>query len=231
MVPTVNTANMSNLNSSSSSTIPNTSMNHSLNYSEESRFSAHTPKSKESGTVMASPSTSLMVNVKEELDFHDKDTPLKINNSIEENHNVSFGASNAPAKKKKKVSSGTGNPPSPFLMLPENLLNVFQEAASGKPTSVFSLSSTSSISDLLDVAKDLKLKFMFDAGCGSEYCLSRDGSLEMLVFVDAGNQVLVKTKSNNVIVEEVKWTKAEWDQFLWAVRGKCSKLFNMINVD
>jgi len=231
MVPTVNTANMNNLNSLSSSTVPNSSMNHSLNYSEESRFSAYTPKSKGSSTVTGSPSTSLAISVKEELDLHDKNIPFEKNNTIEENHNVFSEANNSPAKKKKKVSSGTGNPPSPFLMLPENLLNVFQEAASGKPTSIFSLSSTSSISDLLDVAKDLKLKFMFDAGCGSEYCLSRDGSSDMLVIVDAGNQVLVKTKNNNVVVEEVKWTKAEWDQFLWAVRGKCSKLFNMINVD
>lgn len=233
MVPTVTTPNMSNLNSSSSSTVPNSSVNHSLNYSEEPRISIGTPTTnKGPSTVMTSPSTSLTVTVKEEPGSHGNNITKEISNSLEKRRNsVSFKVVNGPERKKKAVSSTSSNPPSPFLLLPENLLNVFQEAASGQPTSVFSLSSTSSISDLLTVAKDLKLKFMFDAGCGSEYCLSRDGSSEMLVIVDAGEQVLVRTKTNNFIVEEVKWTKAEWDQFLWAIRGKCSKLFNILNVD
>ncbi|KAE9547779.1 hypothetical protein FO519_009009 [Halicephalobus sp. NKZ332] len=228
-IPTVSTPNMSNVDSLISSTALSSSANQNLpqesgssvisspnsnqNFPQQSKSPVLTPLTrKRPGTGSAQPSSFSAVTVKEEPGLEKKDDSFETGDlekkkstssgtgDIEKKNNL-FETSGGP--KKKKNPTGASNPPSPFLMLPENLLNVFQEAASGKPSSVFSLSSTSSISDLLDVAKDMKLKFMFDAGCGSEYCLSRDGSSEMLVIVDSGSQVIVKTKSDNAIVEEV----------------------------
>lgn len=118
---------------------------------------------------------------------------------------------------------------SPCLLLPENLLNVFQEAVAGRKNTQFSLSS--GISDLLEVAKEYKLKFIFDTRGVSEYCLSKDDASVMLVIVDCGNEISVKVKNGNNVIEEVQWIKADWNQFLWAIRGKCAKIFDVVVID
>uniref|UniRef100_A0AC34PVV6 BED-type domain-containing protein n=1 Tax=Panagrolaimus sp. JU765 TaxID=591449 RepID=A0AC34PVV6_9BILA len=118
---------------------------------------------------------------------------------------------------------------SPCLSLPENLLNMFQEAAAGRKNTNFSLSS--GIADLLEVTQEYKLKFIFDTRGGSEYCLSKEESSVMLAIVDCGNEIAVKVKRGNSVIEEVRWMKADWDQFLWAIRGKCSKIFDVVVID
>uniref|UniRef100_A0AC34FA45 BED-type domain-containing protein n=1 Tax=Panagrolaimus sp. ES5 TaxID=591445 RepID=A0AC34FA45_9BILA len=114
---------------------------------------------------------------------------------------------------------------SPCLTLPENLLNVFHEAVKTTESSEnFTLSN--SISNLLEVATQLQLVFTFDARNAAEFCFSKSSNPEMIVFVDVGSDVIVKTKHNDFIVNEERWRKADATQFIWAVRGILAKTFN-----
>uniref|UniRef100_A0A914PDN0 Uncharacterized protein n=1 Tax=Panagrolaimus davidi TaxID=227884 RepID=A0A914PDN0_9BILA len=113
---------------------------------------------------------------------------------------------------------------SPCLTLPENLLNVFHEAVKTETSEIFTLSN--SISNLLEVATQLQLVFTFDARNAAEFCFSKSSNPEMIVFVDFGTDVIVKTKHNDFIVNEERWKKADAKQFMWAVRGISAKTFN-----
>uniref|UniRef100_A0AC35G017 BED-type domain-containing protein n=1 Tax=Panagrolaimus sp. PS1159 TaxID=55785 RepID=A0AC35G017_9BILA len=113
---------------------------------------------------------------------------------------------------------------SPCLTLPENLLNVFHEAVKTETSEIFTLSN--SISNLLEVATQLQLVFTFDARNAAEFCFSKSSNPEMIVFVDFGTDVIVKTKHNDFIVNEERWKKADAKQFMWAVRGILAKTFN-----
>jgi hypothetical protein len=45
----------------------------------------------------------------------------------------------------------------------------------------------------------------------------------MVVFADLGDEVRVSERLGPEELNIEHWTKADWSQFLWAVRGKCRR--------
>uniref|UniRef100_A0A914XH77 Uncharacterized protein n=1 Tax=Plectus sambesii TaxID=2011161 RepID=A0A914XH77_9BILA len=110
----------------------------------------------------------------------------------------------------------------------------------------FSLADGQSIAHLLQLASDMDLKFTFNARRGGEYCFeasssssssssltkeeekgvlrSADGKNERLVVLaDMGEEVRVSVRIGPEEIDVEVWTKSDWAQFVWAVRGKCHK--------
>jgi hypothetical protein len=48
----------------------------------------------------------------------------------------------------------------------------------------------------------------------------------MLVLVDYGTDIRITEKANSEIVDFETWTKTDWQQFQWAIRGKCQKVLH-----
>uniref|UniRef100_A0A7E4ZVQ8 FLYWCH-type domain-containing protein n=1 Tax=Panagrellus redivivus TaxID=6233 RepID=A0A7E4ZVQ8_PANRE len=122
------------------------------------------------------------------------------------------------------------------LQLPESLLNVFQEVTrndeNGTDSRTFSLSSGTTMSSLLKVATDMQLVFVFDARNAAEFCLTKAGFNVAVVFHDRRKHIDVKIRRNDfTVIEEEVWKKGDFQQFIWAVRGKCAFVFNVTNLD
>uniref|UniRef100_A0A915C998 BED-type domain-containing protein n=1 Tax=Parascaris univalens TaxID=6257 RepID=A0A915C998_PARUN len=90
--------------------------------------------------------------------------------------------------------------------------------------SAYHLSDGQNIAELLQVAADMDLTFTFNSRRTCEYCFESNAPEmkgRMIVFSDMGGKVAVAERHNGVQRGCEEWRKADWKQFLWAVRGKC----------
>uniref|UniRef100_A0A914EHM1 Cytochrome c domain-containing protein n=1 Tax=Acrobeloides nanus TaxID=290746 RepID=A0A914EHM1_9BILA len=74
------------------------------------------------------------------------------------------------------------------------------------------------------ISSEMDVTFMFNT-CDNSNSItfqSKQKKEYQVEFVDFGSQVKVSNKINSNIVKENLWEKADWDQFLWAVRGRCA---------
>uniref|UniRef100_A0A0R3RZH1 SAWADEE domain-containing protein n=1 Tax=Elaeophora elaphi TaxID=1147741 RepID=A0A0R3RZH1_9BILA len=86
------------------------------------------------------------------------------------------------------------------------------------------LSDGSNLSELLHVANDMDLAFTYNSRRTGEFCFesnAQDMRGRLVVFADLGNKVAVRERYNGSDLSYEEWSKADWKQFLWAVRGKC----------
>uniref|UniRef100_A0A914W682 Uncharacterized protein n=1 Tax=Plectus sambesii TaxID=2011161 RepID=A0A914W682_9BILA len=92
----------------------------------------------------------------------------------------------------------------------------------------FSLADGQSIAQLLQVAADMDLTFTFNARRSGEYCFEANAGRgvpagKMIVIADLGADLRVSERVGPEEIDIEMWQKADWQQFLWAVRGKCYK--------
>ncbi|EJD75098.1 hypothetical protein LOAG_17692 [Loa loa] len=86
------------------------------------------------------------------------------------------------------------------------------------------LSDGSNLSELLRVANDMDLAFTYNSRRTGEFCFesnAQDMRGRLVVFADLGTKVAVRERFNGSDLSYEEWSKADWKQFLWAVRGKC----------
>uniref|UniRef100_A0A915CCM9 FLYWCH-type domain-containing protein n=1 Tax=Parascaris univalens TaxID=6257 RepID=A0A915CCM9_PARUN len=89
--------------------------------------------------------------------------------------------------------------------------------------SAFQLCDGQSIAQLLQLAKEIDHTFTFNSRRNSEYCFESNVMRgKVVAFADLGAVVSVVERCNGVQRSCEHWRKADWNQFLWAVRGKCA---------
>ncbi|OZC09432.1 hypothetical protein X798_03593 [Onchocerca flexuosa] len=89
---------------------------------------------------------------------------------------------------------------------------------------LYVLSDGSNLSELLHVANDMDLAFTYNSRRTGEFCFesnAQDMRGRLVVFADLGTKVAVRERFNGSDLSYEEWNKADWKQFLWAVRGKC----------
>ncbi|EJW88911.1 hypothetical protein WUBG_00185 [Wuchereria bancrofti] len=89
---------------------------------------------------------------------------------------------------------------------------------------LYVLSDGSNLSELLRVANDMDLAFTYNSRRTGEFCFesnAQDMRGRLVVFADLGTKVAVRERFNGSDLSYEEWSKADWKQFLWAVRGKC----------
>uniref|UniRef100_A0A915ETQ5 BED-type domain-containing protein n=1 Tax=Ditylenchus dipsaci TaxID=166011 RepID=A0A915ETQ5_9BILA len=85
----------------------------------------------------------------------------------------------------------------------------------------FIWSDESSKSQLMELASELDMIASFGEK-RSEFTFTCKASTHKSVrFIDQGECVQVENMHNQSVKEKEVWTKGDWSQFLWAVRGKC----------
>uniref|UniRef100_A0A1I7VRC6 BED-type domain-containing protein n=1 Tax=Loa loa TaxID=7209 RepID=A0A1I7VRC6_LOALO len=105
----------------------------------------------------------------------------------------------------------------------DNIFDAGDDAGeSNEPSYV--LSDGSNLSELLRVANDMDLAFTYNSRRTGEFCFesnAQDMRGRLVVFADLGTKVAVRERFNGSDLSYEEWSKADWKQFLWAVRGKC----------
>ncbi|KAK6107413.1 hypothetical protein QQG55_28080 [Brugia pahangi] len=89
---------------------------------------------------------------------------------------------------------------------------------------LYVLSDGSNLAELLRVANDMDLAFTYNSRRTGEFCFesnAQDMRGRLVVFADLGTKVAVRERFNGSDLSYEEWSKADWKQFLWAVRGKC----------
>ncbi|CAG9537318.1 unnamed protein product [Cercopithifilaria johnstoni] len=89
---------------------------------------------------------------------------------------------------------------------------------------LYVLNDGSNLSELLHVANDMDLAFTYNSRRTGEFCFesnAQDMRGRLVVFADLGTKVAVRERFNGSDLSYEEWSKADWKQFLWAVRGKC----------
>uniref|UniRef100_A0AC35UFT2 FLYWCH-type domain-containing protein n=1 Tax=Rhabditophanes sp. KR3021 TaxID=114890 RepID=A0AC35UFT2_9BILA len=121
--------------------------------------------------------------------------------------------------------------------------NISFASSSSSPTnqdttlfsSKFSLNESECITQLIKIAQELDLQFIFRSGeaGGNELCLQQQKSNDIekvVILADLGEYVQYEERENGGAVEIEKWLKADYTQFLWALRGKCCYFFRSISI-
>ena len=89
----------------------------------------------------------------------------------------------------------------------------------------FSLGDGQNICQLLQIATEMDLTFTFNSRRVWEYCFQSNSDSysggKAVVFADFGDHVRVCERQGIKEKDVDFWLKANWSQFLWAVRGKC----------
>jgi len=88
----------------------------------------------------------------------------------------------------------------------------------------FSLKDDSHIAELLGLASDLDIFFTFSNKSGSDFEFRSNAPMtkRSVSLSDQGSFVIVHDRLYEKSVQEERWQKADWSQFLWALRGKCA---------
>ncbi|VDD85623.1 unnamed protein product [Enterobius vermicularis] len=114
------------------------------------------------------------------------------------------------------IANATAN--SSHLLESNDQENTYEEEAT------YQLSDGQRIAALLQVAAELGHSFKFNSRSTGEYCIESNKPVakgKMLVFVDHGTFVSVTERIGGFDAKCETWKKADWQQFLYAVRGKC----------
>lgn len=127
----------------------------------------------------------------------------------------------------------TANPANPPQMRLDAIVKTVNKPKNGisQPRKVFlvnepvyQLSDGPNIAALLQVAAEMGHSFKFNSRSTREYCIESnktDTKGKTLVFTDHGTYISVTERVNGCDQKSEDWKKADWQQFLYAVRGKC----------
>lgn len=129
------------------------------------------------------------------------------------------------------VANVTAN--SSHLLEPYDQENAFGEVNNNLPSQKlknalkdisYHLSDGPRIAALLQVAAELGHSFKFNSRGTREYCIESNKPVsrgKMLVLIDHGAFISVTERIHGFNGKSETWKKADWQQFLYAVRGKC----------
>uniref|UniRef100_A0A183EP60 GNAT family N-acetyltransferase n=1 Tax=Gongylonema pulchrum TaxID=637853 RepID=A0A183EP60_9BILA len=88
----------------------------------------------------------------------------------------------------------------------------------------YRLADEQNILEMLQVATEIDHTFTY-AERNSEFCFEpNDPTLKgrSIVFADIGPLITVTERYNGIDQSREEWIKTDWNQFLWAIRGKCT---------
>uniref|UniRef100_A0A914CIH5 Uncharacterized protein n=1 Tax=Acrobeloides nanus TaxID=290746 RepID=A0A914CIH5_9BILA len=104
----------------------------------------------------------------------------------------------------------------------------YPRTAFASSLSIFFINEKFNLADgvvkFVGISSEMDVTFMFNT-CDNSNSItfqSKQKKEYQVEFVDFGSQVKVSNKINSNVVKENLWEKADWDQFLWAVRGRCA---------
>ncbi|CAJ0941139.1 unnamed protein product, partial [Mesorhabditis belari] len=100
------------------------------------------------------------------------------------------------------------------------------------PSSAFTLNEGSCVTQLMKMAIDLDLTMSYHRRRGDvEMCFESNRTAEksgargkVLCLTDCGREIRVTERTNGNVTESELWTKTDFSQFHWAIRGRCQKL-------
>ncbi|MFH4975372.1 hypothetical protein AB6A40_002081 [Gnathostoma spinigerum] len=116
-------------------------------------------------------------------------------------------------------------------MAAANALASTSSLPSDRYPSTFSLMDGECVATMMRVAADLDCTFFFHCRDGQpHFCFEPNFTASEklrgpeLLLTDMDNEVRITESKNGVEVETEVWTKTDWTQFTWAIRGKCQKV-------
>ncbi|VDM98321.1 unnamed protein product, partial [Thelazia callipaeda] len=101
----------------------------------------------------------------------------------------------------------------------------------GSNEPLFILNDGNNLSQLLHVANDMDLTFTYNSRRMGEFCFESNGQDmrgRSVVFADLGTKISIRERLDGNDMNYEEWSKADWKQFLWAVRGKCMNILRGI---
>ncbi|KHN85153.1 hypothetical protein Tcan_04263 [Toxocara canis] len=139
---------------------------------------------------------------------------------------ISYNQENVDTRSARNESAPSSDVP-PYLdsFIKNSVKNELAPASDVPPylDCLIKLNDGRSIAQLLQLATQIDHTFTFNSRRNSEYCFESNAMRgKVIAFIDLGDVVSVVERCNGVEKSCEQWRKADWNQFLWAVRGKCS---------